>query len=407
MSVSKHIVVIGGGAAGFFAAINVALKNPGYKIMLLEKTGKLLSKVKISGGGRCNVTNHCFENSELVKNYPRGNKELYQVFSKFGVRETIEWFERHGVRLKTEEDGRMFPVTDNSQTIIDCFLKLAEKNDIHIQTHCEVFAIRKKENLFYVKTNQAEIIADAVICSIGGHNKAESYFLIRNLGHKIIDPIPSLFTINLPNETIKKELQGISVKEAQVKIQGTKLHYHGPVLITHWGLSGPAVLKLSAFAAQEFHQLCYHAVIAVNWIYPLKVHEAEQAVKHLQKQKHKALPYSAPAFSLPKRLWEYLCGQAEIDNTRPWSEISNKQLNKLGEKLCNSTYKMEGKTTFKEEFVSCGGIDLKEIDFKTMQSKLIPGLYFCGEVLNIDGITGGFNFQAAWSTAWICAESIG
>jgi predicted Rossmann fold flavoprotein len=403
---SKHIVVIGGGAAGFFAAINTAIKDPSFKISILEKTNKLLSKVKVSGGGRCNVTNHCFDNSELVKNYPRGNKELYQVFSRFSVQHTIEWFAQHGVKLKTEEDGRMFPVTDNSQTIIDCFLTLAQKYKIDIRTQCEVFAIKKTGNEFRLKTSQDEIAADAVICSIGGHNKTESYFLIRNLGHKIIDPIPSLFTINLPNETIKKELQGISVKEAEVKIQGSKLHYHGPTLVTHWGLSGPAVLKLSAFAAKEFYESQYNATILINWVYPLKPHETEQQIKILQKERHKALPWSSPLFSLPKRLWEYLCNQAGIDNTRPWSEISNKHINKLTEKLCNSQYKMEGKTTFKEEFVSCGGIDLKEVDFKTMQSKLIPGLYFCGEVLNIDGITGGFNFQAAWSTAWICSEDI-
>lgn len=402
----KEIIVIGGGAAGFFAAINVAILHPDYKITILEKTNKLLSKVKVSGGGRCNVTHHCFDNHELVKNYPRGNKELLQVFSRFNVTHTIEWFEKQGVALKTEEDGRMFPESDSSQTIIDCFMKLADKYKIEIITSCEVFAIKKTDETFHLKTSKNELSADAVICSIGGHNKTESYFLIKNLGHSIIDPIPSLFTINLPEETIKKELQGISVQHAEVKIQNSKLKYNGPVLITHWGLSGPAVLKLSAFAAHEFYNSHYNSTILVNWVFPLKLNEIEQTIKGFQKEKHKALPYTTPLFNLPKRLWEFLCSESEIDNTKPWAEINNKCIHKLCESLCNSNYKMQGKTTFKEEFVSCGGINLKEIDFKTMQSKLIPGLYFCGEVLNIDGITGGFNFQSAWSTAWICSQSV-
>lgn len=405
-SIAKHVTVIGGGAAGFFAAINTAIKHPDYRISILEKTGKLLSKVKVSGGGRCNVTHHCFDNSELVRNYPRGQKELYQAFSRFSVKDTIAWFESNGVKLKTEEDGRMFPITDSSQSIIDCFLKLCERHKINIQTHTEVFAIKKTGQSFLLKTNNGEIKADAVICSIGGHNKTESYFLIKNLGHKIIDPIPSLFTINLPEEPIKKELQGVAIKQAEVKIEGTKLHYNGPVLITHWGLSGPAVLKLSAFAAKEFYNKGYDAMIIVNWLYPLDREDTEQELKKFQKGKPRALPLSHPLGNLPKRLWEFLCRQAEIDNTKSWAEVSNKQLHKLADSLHSSKYHMHGKTTFKEEFVSCGGIDLKEIDFKTMQSRLVPGLYFCGEVLNIDGITGGFNFQAAWTTAWICSNLV-
>lgn len=402
---SKQVIIIGGGAAGFFSAINLALLHPDYHITILEKTNKLLSKVKVSGGGRCNVTHNCFDNNELVKNYPRGNKELKQVFSRFDVQGTIDWFTKQGIKLKVEEDGRMFPVTDNSQTIIDCFLRLAKELNINIVTQCEVFAIKKDKEHFRLKTSKEELFADAIICCIGGHNKVDSYNIIKNMGHTIDTPIPSLFTINLPNDDIKKELQGVAVQKAEVKIAGTKLNYNGPVLITHWGLSGPAVLKLSAFAAHEFHQANYNSEILVNWVYPLKPNEVEAELKSIQKGKHKALPYNTPLFNLPKRLWEYLCFQSEIDNTKPWAELSNKLLNKLCEKLCNSNYKMEGKTTFKEEFVSCGGVNLKEVNFKTMQSKLIPGLYFCGEVLNIDGITGGFNFQNAWSTAWICAQS--
>ncbi|MCE3259632.1 MAG: NAD(P)/FAD-dependent oxidoreductase [Bacteroidetes bacterium] len=402
----KRVIVIGGGAAGFFSAINVAFMRPGTRITILEKTNKLLSKVKVSGGGRCNVTHHCFENSELVKNYPRGNKELLQVFSKFNVANTIEWFEKQGVKLKVEEDGRMFPVTDDSQTIVDCFQKLAAQFRIEVITQCEVFSIKKYDGEFRLKTNKAEFSADAVVCSIGGHNKSDAYHLIKNLGHTIVDPVPSLFTLNLPNESIKKELQGVSVKLAEVRIAGSKLNYSGPVLITHWGLSGPAVLKLSAFAAHDFFKAGYIASILVNWVHPFKAHEVVEKLKQFQKEKHKALPYTAPCFDLPRRLWEFLCERSGIDNKKPWAELNKKELNALAENLCNAVFKMEGKTTFKEEFVSCGGVHLKEVDFKTMQSKLVPGLYFCGEVLNIDGITGGFNFQNAWSTAWISANAI-
>lgn len=381
------------------------MQKPDYGITILEKTTKLLSKVKVSGGGRCNVTHHCFENQELVKNYPRGSKELVQVFSRFSVQDTINWFKEQGVILRTEEDGRMFPYSNDSQTIINCFLGLAEKLNIQILTQCEVFSIQKTQEHFVLKTNQTNFKADAVICALGGHNKTGAYDVIKNLGHKIDNPLPSLFTLNLPNESIKKELQGISVKNAEVSIEGLKLNYAGPVLITHWGLSGPAVLKLSAFAAKEFFELNYHSTIRVNWVHPLKTSEITFQLKQIQKEKHKALPYSQPCFNLPKRLWEFLCEKSEIDNTKPWAEISNKNLNKLVENLCSSKFKMEGKTTFKEEFVTCGGVNLKEIDFKTMQSKLVPHLYFCGEVMNIDGITGGFNFQSAWSTAWLCASN--
>jgi predicted Rossmann fold flavoprotein len=401
---NKQVIIIGGGAAGFFAAINLALKHPNYAISIFEKTDKLLSKVKVSGGGRCNVTHHCFDTNELVKNYPRGNKELRQVFARFNVEDTIAWFGKQGVILKSEEDGRMFPTSDSSQTIIDCFLQLVKKLNIEIKTRCEVYAIHKHAN-FSVKTSQGVFSADSIVCALGGHPKAGAYDVIKNLGHVIDSPIPSLFTLNFPNETIKKELQGISVPLANVTIAEANINYSGPVLITHWGLSGPAVLKLSAFAAQDFFNLNYHSTIYVNWAFPLKLNQVEEALFKHQKEKHKSLPYSNTAFNLPKRLWEFLCGQAAIDNLKPWAEINHKTIRLLANNLCRSVYKMEGKTTFKEEFVTCGGIRLKDIDFKTMQSKLIPGLFFCGEVLNIDGITGGFNFQSAWSTAWVCAES--
>jgi len=340
-----------------------------------------------------------------VKNYPRGQKELLQLFSKFNVQNTIDWFNQHGVKLKTEADGRMFPVSDNSLTIVNCFLNLAKQLHINVITKCEVFAIQKNQN-FEIKTSQGNMTADAIICAAGGHHKSGAYDWIKNLGHKIDAPIPSLFTFNLPNDNIKKELQGLSVQQAKVSVLNSKLSYTGPVLITHWGLSGPAVLKLSAFAAKDFFDLNYSATILVNWVYPLKPDETENELKKIQKAKHKASPYSHAQFDLPKRLWDYLCALAEIDKQKPWAEISLKNIRKLTQVLNQSQFNMQGKTTFKEEFVTCGGVNLKEVDFKTMQSKIIPGLFFCGEVLNIDGITGGFNFQSAWSSAWVCASSI-
>ncbi len=401
----RHIVVIGGGAAGFFAAINLSMRQPETRVTILEKTGKLLSKVSVSGGGRCNVTHHCFDTNELLKNYPRGAKELRQVFAQFAVQDTIDWFRQQGISLKTEADGRMFPRTDSSQTIIDCFLSLANQLNIQTLLHCGVEAIEKEGNGFRLRTNAGELRADAVICASGGHNKAEAYRYLTELGHHVHPPIPSLFTLNLPGETIQKELQGLSVPDAEVRIEGSKLSYRGPVLITHWGLSGPAVLKLSAFAAKDLHGADYRACISVNWIASLNNYEVFQELTELQSPRSKALPRNQPAFELPRRLWEYLCARAELDATRPWAETGKKQLRTLTDHINNSRFRMEGKTTFKEEFVTCGGVSLKEVDFKTMQSKVVPGLYFCGEVLDIDGITGGFNFQSAWSTAWICAAN--
>jgi predicted Rossmann fold flavoprotein len=402
----KKVVVIGGGAAGFFAAINVVLNDPGFDVTILEKTGKLLSKVKISGGGRCNVTHRCFDNKELVKFYPRGHRELLQVFSRFAVEDTIQWFDKQGVKLKTEDDGRMFPVSDDSQTILDCFIDLADRLRITIKTHCDVHAITKSGDQFQVKTNHDLIAADYIVCANGGHNKTGGYDLVKNLGHKIISPVPSLFTLNMPDEPIRKLLQGVSVASAEVKIKGTKLSYTGPVLITHWGLSGPAVLKLSAFAAHELHEAAYNAEIVVNWIYPLNRTETVESLLNFQSENKKALPRKKSIQNLPKSLWDYLCGKSGLPDNRPWAEIGSKYIHALAENISQNSLKMNGKTTFKEEFVTCGGVDLKEIDFKTMESRIVPGVYFCGEVLNIDGITGGFNFQNAWSTAWICACAI-
>jgi predicted Rossmann fold flavoprotein len=415
----KLIIVIGGGAAGFFSAINAAINFSENKIIILEKSNKILSKVRVSGGGRCNVTHHCFENNELIKNYPRGEKELRQVFSQFSVQDTIDWFLKRGVKLKVEPDGRMFPESNSSETIINCFLQEAQKYNIDINLNEEVLELNsdnvsssvvenfnlrfdsaQRDNVI-VKTTKQTYTADAVICSIGGHNQEKNYSFLKQCGHTIDELIPSLFTLNLPQSHIK-ELMGLSVKSGTVKVIGTKHQYTGPVLITHWGLSGPAVLKLSAFAAYDFFKLNYQAGISVNWTGTLN----EEALKEdLSLQLgSKALIVNTPLFEIPKRLWEYLVLRSDIPLSKPWIELGKKQMNKLAQVLCNDVYDMHGKTTFKDEFVTSGGINLKEVNFKTMESKKVPHLFFCGEVLNIDGITGGFNFQNAWSTAWIAAK---
>ncbi len=418
MLAKKLIVIIGGGASGFFAAINAAVNFPEAKIIILEKSNKILSKVKVSGGGRCNVTHHCFENGELIKNYPRGEKELRQVFSQFSVQDTVDWFLKRGVKLKTEPDGRMFPESNSSETIISCFLNEAQKHDITINLSEEVLEIKSmnvssseventvrfdsaQRDKIKVKTTKQTYTANAVICSIGGHNQLKNYSFLKQAGHSIDELIPSLFTLNLPQSKIK-ELMGLSVKNGTVKVNGTKHQYTGPVLITHWGLSGPAVLKLSAFAAYDFFKLNYQAGISVNWTGTFNEEELKEEL-NLQLGS-KALIVNTPLFEIPKRLWEYLILRAEISLSKPWTELGKKQLNKLAQVLCNDCYDMHGKTTFKEEFVTSGGINLKEVNFKTMESKIVPHLFFCGEVLNIDGITGGFNFQNAWSTAWIAAK---
>jgi predicted Rossmann fold flavoprotein len=407
----KLIIVIGGGAAGFFSAINAAINFPEAKIIILEKSNKILAKVRVSGGGRCNVTHHCFENNELIKNYPRGEKELRQVFSQFSVQDTIDWFLKRNVKLKVEPDGRMFPESNTSETIINCFLQEAQKYNIAINLNEEVLSLinghpelasGSHEKMITIKTTKQTYTADAIICSIGGHNQEKNYAFLKQCGHTIDELIPSLFTLNLPQSHIK-ELMGLSVKNGTVKVIGTKHQYTGPVLITHWGLSGPAVLKLSAFAAYDFFKLNYQAGISINWI---GTSNEEELKKELSLQLgSKAFIVNTPLFEIPKRLWEYLVLRSDIPLSKPWIELGKKQLNKLAQVLCNDVYDMHGKTTFKEEFVTSGGINLKEVNFKTMESKLVPHLFFCGEVLNIDGITGGFNFQNAWSTAWIAAKN--
>jgi len=406
-----HIVVIGGGAAGFFGAITCAEANPDLRVTLLEKSNKLLSKVRVSGGGRCNVTHHCFIPSVFSQHYPRGAKQLKEAFKTFGATETIAWFEQRGVKLKAEADGRMFPVTDNSETIIDCLMQQARKAGIAIRTGTGVERVEPKTGAdgtrqfeLYLSNGQT-ITADRVLISTGGNPKSGGYDWLRELGHAIQEPVPSLFTFNVPDSPLK-ELQGVSVPKARVRIAGQKLEYEGPLLITHWGYSGPAVLKLSAWGARRFHEQNYHFTALINWI-PGQTEESLR--EHLQQYRDshpKKVVGTNPLFGLPQRLWKALMLLAEIPAETKWGELPAKNTNKLVEALLRAPFEVKGKTTFKEEFVTCGGVELSQVNMKTLESRLQPGLYFAGEVLDIDGITGGFNFQAAWTTGYLAGRAI-
>jgi predicted Rossmann fold flavoprotein len=403
---SKHIIVIGGGAAGFFAAINSARNNPDYEVTLLEKSSKVLSKVRISGGGRCNVTHSCFDNSQLVKYYPRGEKELRNAFSRFSVTDTINWFKQRGVELKTEADGRMFPISNNSETIVNCLIQEAEKENVHLKLNVDIREIiYNKDKTFTLKANGGgSFECNKLIIATGGNPKEEAYDWLKKLGHTIIKPVPSLFTFNIPNNPIT-QLMGIAVQQAKVKIAGTKLETEGPLLITHWGMSGPAILKASAWGARQLSEINYNFTAIISWLPKFTEEKIHLTFSDQREDNPAKLIFSNCPFELPKRLWEYLVLKANITETTRWADLPKKNAHLLANYLIKDEYKVNGKTTFKEEFVTCGGINLKEIDFKTMQSKVVPCLFFAGEVLDIDGITGGFNFQNAWSTAWLSAEN--
>lgn len=399
------LVVVGGGAAGFFGAIQAAELNPGLRILILEKSSKLLSKVRISGGGRCNVTHNCFSPFELSRHYPRGEKLLKALFKVFNAQDVVNWFAEKGVLLKSEPDGRMFPVTDNSMTIIDCFLREASRHKIEIETKQGVTGIQLEEENFSIQTEGEKIYkGKAILVATGGNVNPQAYRWITNLGHTILKPIPSLFTFNDQSKKFN-DLMGISVPDAVVRIVGTKLFERGPVLITHWGLSGPAVIKLSAWAAEHLHAVDYKFDVQVSWIDSVKEEELRAKLQLHKSTSGKQKIHTNPMYFVPQRLWQRLCELSEIEESRIWSEIGQKQLNRLIEHLIRCPFQIRGKTTFKEEFVTCGGVDLKEINPETMESRVVKNLYFAGEVLNIDGETGGFNFQAAWSTAYIAARS--
>lgn len=399
------LAVIGGGAAGFFGAIQAAELNPGSKIIILEKSSKLLSKVRVSGGGRCNVTHNCFEPTELSHHYPRGQKPLKFLFRKYQASDVVSWFEKKGVKLKAEADGRMFPVTDNSETIINCFLTLTEQYKIKIETHADVELIKPQADYFEIHHSNTIIKAKHVLVALGGHPQVHAYDVVKNLGHTIVKPIPSLFTFNDSQKEFK-DLMGVSVPTGVVRIAGTKFYQEGPILITHWGLSGPAVIKLSAWAAEYFHEKKYEATVLISWIKETQEEIVRKFLLDYKSTNKKRKVYSYPLYELPQRLWTRLCELAEIEDEKIWDELSNKNINKLLELLIRCPFKIKGKTTFKEEFVTCGGVDLSEVDLETMESKKVKNLFFAGEVLNIDGETGGFNFQSAWTTSYVAAKRI-
>ncbi|HSZ24864.1 MAG TPA: NAD(P)/FAD-dependent oxidoreductase [Cytophagaceae bacterium] len=401
-----RVIVIGGGAAGFFGAITCARYNYNAEIILLEKSDKLLSKVKISGGGRCNITHACFDNNQLIKYYPRGGKELKTCFAYFSTNQTVDWFESRGVKLKIEADNRMFPVTDSSQSVVDCLIREARVLGVKIMTGFPVGGLEKKENQWIVKLRGGEnMVCDKVLVASGGSPSEDAYNWMRELELEVIKPVPSLFTFNVPNSRLGG-LQGISVSNAEVRVEGTKLINVGPLLVTHWGFSGPAILKLSAWAAREIQELNYNFNIHINFVPDHTEDSLREKLQEIKSEHHKKMVASNPFFDLPKRLWERLINIAGIDEETRWADVPNKNINKLVEELFRGNYSVKGKTTFKEEFVTCGGIDLKEVELITMESKKHQGLYFAGEILNIDAVTGGFNFQAAWTTGFLAGKSI-
>ena len=399
------LIIAGGGAAGFFAAISAAEARRGLRIVILERSKKILSKVKISGGGRCNVTHNCFDVVELSRHYPRGEKVLKRIFNAYSAQQTVDWFKEKGVELKAEGDGRMFPTTDNSQTIINCFIQEAIRHQVRIEMSEGVQTIESVNHGFKVSTVSKVFIGEKVLIAVGGNPNKDFYQWIAALGHSIVSPIPSLFTFN-DSEMAFADLMGVAVQQAEVRIATTKFVQVGPVLITHWGLSGPAVIRLSAWAAEYLHSVGYKFTVLVNWIGKTTEDDLRKSLFGLQTEKGKQRILSNAQFGLPQRLWARGCGMAGIDERRVWSEASKKSLNKLVEFLIRCPFHIQGKTTFKEEFVTCGGVDLGEIDTVTMESRLARGVYFAGEVLNVDGETGGFNFQAAWSTGYLAAKAI-
>jgi len=403
MTDSKEVIIIGGGAAGFFAAINMAESNPDLKVTILEKSGKVLQKVKVSGGGRCNVTHACFDPKELIEFYPRGNKELLGPFHSFMTGDTIEWFEKRGVPLKIEDDLRMFPESNSSQTILDCFTESAEQAGVKVMLNENVMKISKADDQFIIETKNTHFKADCLLIASGGNSKI--WEIIKSLGHKIIEPVPSLFTFNI-KDPILEDIPGISVPDAHISIEGGIFESNGPLLITHWGLSGPGILKLSSLAAIHLAGLKYQFSVTVNWLHM----PYSEVLEHLKAQKNRSPKKNVLLKScfeqISKRLWSKLVISAKINSNQNWSDLSNKQLENLAEKLTKTEFTSHGKTTFKEEFVTAGGVDLKEINFKRYESRILSNLFFAGEVLNIDGLTGGFNFQNAWTGGYLAAKAI-
>ena len=407
----KKLIVIGGGAAGFFCAVNAARMNPQLEVIILEKTNKLLSKVKVSGGGRCNTTHACFDIAEMSKKYPRGGYFVKKTFHQFFTTDTIQWFEERGVKLKAEADGRMFPVTDSSQTIIDCLMKEANKYNVVIRLNVEVKKITaltessRQCSMLNVQCSNGETNNANFVCiASGGYPKSSMFNWLIELGHTIEEPVPSLFTFNMPHHPITK-LMGVSVENVRVKIIGTKLEQAGPLLITHWGLSGPAVLKLSAYGARQLAINNWQFSVLINWLPEHNEQTLQSTFQSLRFENASQKIVNRNPFGLPQRLWEFLLDHSEVNKDRRWAELPAKEQNKLIRNLCACEFVIKGKTTFKEEFVTAGGINVNEVDANTMMSKKLFNLFFAGEILNVDGITGGFNFQHAWTSGYIAAKS--
>ena len=406
MSEKKQVFIVGGGAAGFFAAITCAEANPNLSVTILERGKSVLEKVRISGGGRCNLTHACFQAKPLTKFYPRGEKPLLGPFHQFQCKDTVEWFERRGVKTKVESDGRMFPVTDRSQTVIDCLLGAAQKAGVRVLTSTRVTKISRGpdgSNQWVLTTPAADYRADKLMLATGSNPKI--WALLKEMGHQTIAPVPSLFTFNIKDERIK-DLAGLSVPNALVKVTGTKLAANGPLLITHWGLSGPGVLKLSAWGARLLNEKQYNFDLQVNWLGNLNYNEAAEQLKKIKEDNRLRLVVKYPKFEIPRRLWQRLTVKAGIEEDRKWADLAKKQFNKLVTELTQGTYAVKGKSTFKDEFVTAGGVVLNDVNFKTFESKNFLNLFFAGEILNIDAVTGGFNFQAAWTGGWLAGRAM-
>lgn len=405
MEVKKKIAVLGGGAAGFFAAISAKMHHPESEVILFEKTSNVLGKVKVSGGGRCNVTNGNADINSLCLAYPRGGKKLKKILHQFSTQDTKAWFEKRGVPLKIEADQRVFPVSNQSQSIIDCLIEAIEKLGVNLKRSSHIKSLKRIEEKWILQFNDNEESKyfDSVIVATGGSPKLKSFNWLKNLGHKIIPPVPSLFTFNMPKEPITR-LMGIAVEEVQVKIIGTKIQTQGPLLITHWGMSGPAILKASSFGARALSNKEYQFEVQVNWLNESNTQLLFEKLQAFIKKNPQKKVINHKAFPLPQRLWKHFVVTCDIPVSRSWKELGKKKSRQLITLLTQHKFKVAGKTTFKEEFVTCGGVSLTDVDLNTLKSKIVPNLYFAGEVIDIDAITGGYNFQAAWSTGFIAGK---
>ena len=402
----KKVVVVGGGAAGFFCAIQIAELHPHWEIIILEKSNKLLSKVKVSGGGRCNVTHACPDVEVLLKKYPRGPRFLKKAFYQFATKNTIEWFAKNGVQLHTEKDGRMFPTTNSSDTIIDCFLRKVHQYKIQVLTQHEVLDIKQNKNFTIQLQGREDMHADSICLATGGMLKSDRLSWLTNFGHSIVAPVPSLFTFNTVDKKITT-LMGVAVDKASIQWSGNKNMETGPLLITHWGISGPAAIKLSAWCAREMAEANYEGAIIINWATTFNEATLKMEWINFRMDFGKREMGSKNPFELPQRLWHFLLQEAGVAINTKWADLKSANQQVLIQLLTRYILEIKGKTTFKEEFVTCGGVDVKDIDAQTMESKLVPGLHFAGEMMDVDGITGGFNFQHAWTSGWLAAQHIG